>query len=169
MSESFQEYKARLLGYVGARDPVEVIRETPAVLEPIVRSVPAERLTVPPAPGKWSIAEILAHLADDELILGYRMRSVLVTPGSEVVAFDQDRWAGTMRYRDIPAQISLDAFRQFRRWNLEMLDRLSPEEWGRSGIHQERGKESVRDMVLIYAGHDINHMNQIRQIVEKGS
>lgn len=165
MSESFEEYKARLLGYVGERDPLEILRGSATALEQLLRGTAPERLTAAPAPGKWSVAEILAHLADDELILAYRMRAVLVTPGSEILAFDQERWSKALRYRDIPAAASLHAFRTFREWNLELLGRLSKQEWDAFGIHEERGKESIRDMVLIYAGHDINHTNQVRRIV----
>ena len=165
MSETFDEYKARLVSYVGERDPLEILRESPSALEQLVAGRAAERLTAAPAPGKWSVAEILAHLVDDELILGYRMRSVLVTPRSEIVSFDQRRWSDTLRYGDIPVSASLNAFRAFRDWNLELVGRLSPAEWDTFGIHQERGKESVRDMVRLYAGHDVNHTNQIRRII----
>ena len=165
MSESSEEYKARLIGYVGEREPIEILNETAGVLRQLLEGIDPEALAQPPAPGKWSIAEILAHLADDEFILAYRMRAVLVDPGVEIISFDQNRWAHDLRYRGIRADASLNAFEAARRWNLELMNALTPEEWSRYGVHEERGRESIRDMALLYAGHDINHSNQIRAIV----
>ena len=165
MSESSEDYKARLIGYVGERDPLEILSETARLLRDLLDGVPPDALVIPPAPGKWSIAEILAHLADDELILAYRMRTVLVAPGVEIVSFDQNRWADALRYREIPARASLATFEAVRQWNLEAMKTLTPELWDRFGVHEERGRESIRDMALLYAGHDINHSNQIRAIV----
>ena len=165
MSESSAEYKARLIGYVGERAPLEILSETAATLRQLLEGADAEALVRPPAPGKWTIAEILAHLADDEFILAYRMRAVLVDPGVEIISFDQNRWADDLRYRETRPEASLHAFEAARRWNLELMNTLTPEEWSRYGVHEERGRESIRDMALLYAGHDINHSNQIRAIV----
>lgn len=167
MSESSEQYKARLIGYVGGREPLEILGETGRVLRQLLEGVDPEAFANPPSPGKWSIAEVLAHLADDEFILAYRMRTVLVDPGAEIVSFDQNRWANDLRYREIPAGASLAAFETARQWNLELMKTLTPEQWNRFGVHQERGRESIRDMALLYAGHDINHSNQIRAIVER--
>jgi hypothetical protein len=167
MSESSEDYKARLIGYVGDREPLEILSETAGVLRQLLGGVDPEVLVTPPAPGKWSIAEILAHLADDELILAYRMRAVLVDPGVEIISFDQNRWADALRYREISPRASLSTFEAVRQWNLEAMKTLAPEEWDRFGVHEERGRESIRDMALLYAGHDINHSNQIRAIAER--
>ena len=164
MSESSEDYKARLIGYVGGRDPLGILSETGGLLRDLLDGVAPDDLVIPPAPGKWSIAEILAHLADDEFILAYRMRAVLVDPGVEILSFDQNRWADGLRYRETHPRASLAAFEAARQWNLELMTTLSPEEWDRFGVHSERGRESIRDMALLYAGHDINHSNQIRAI-----
>ncbi|HSN68350.1 MAG TPA: DinB family protein [Thermoanaerobaculia bacterium] len=166
MSESFDEYKRRLHGYLGDRDPLEVQSETVEQLRRLIHGRSDETLTRSPAPGKWSVAQILGHLADGEIVLGYRMRSMLAESGCPIAAYDQARWAESMRYSEIPAATSLERFAQLRAWNLALLSNLSDEEWDRFGVHAERGRESVRDTARLYAGHDLNHTMQIRGILE---
>lgn len=166
MSESFDDYKRRLHGYLGDRNPLEVQAETVEELRRLIHGRSAEDLTRSPAPGKWSVAQILGHLAEGEIVLGYRMRSALAESGCAIAAYDQARWADAMRYRDTPAAVWLERFAQLRAWNLEMLRGLRDEEWERFGLHAERGRETVRDMARLYAGHDLNHTIQIREILE---
>jgi hypothetical protein len=165
MSESSAEYKARLHGYVGKRDPLAVLRETPALLRKLILRQPPELLARKPKGGKWSAAEILAHLADTELVLGYRIKSVLAENGRPIENVDQTLWSKSMRYEKVEPWKSVVRFRETRSWNLDLLAGLTPEEWSRYGVHSERGKESVRDMALLYAGHDLNHAAQIRDLV----
>ena len=156
----------RLLGYLGDRDPLDVQSTTAEELRRLIAGRSDETLTRSPAPGKWSVAQILGHLAEGEIVLGYRMRSMLAESGCAIAAYDQARWAESMRYEGIPAATSLERFAQLRAWNLAMLKDLSDEEWERFGLHSERGRESVRDTARLYAGHDLNHTMQIRRIVE---
>lgn len=165
--ETFDEYRQRLLGYLGDRNPLAVQRGTPDALAMILWKIPDEVLTEQPAPGKWSIAEVVAHLAEGELVLGYRLRSVLAAPATVLAAYDQERWAEAGKYRTIKVEQSLDRFRFMRQWNLELLESLGAHEWDRFGIHAERGRESIRDMARLYAGHDLNHMRQIDQILRR--
>jgi hypothetical protein len=165
MSETSEQYRDRLAGYVGQRDPMKILQETPALLRRlIVRKSPA-LLARRPQPEKWSVREILSHLADDELVLGYRLRMVLANPGCAIEGFDQAQWAKVLRYSSIEPARSVARFREIRQWNLDLMSRLSPEEWQRYGVHAERGRETPRDMALLYAGHDLNHAAQIRRIV----
>lgn len=165
MAETSEEYGKRLQGYVAGKDPLKVLRETPAMLRRLIVRKPPKLLSRRPQPEKWSVREILSHLADDELVLGYRMRRVLEEPGRPIESFDQARWASVLRYAsDEPAK-TLERFREMRQWNLDLFGRLSAEEWSLFGVHAERGRESLRDMALLYAGHDLNHAGQIRAIV----
>ena len=127
---------------------------------------PPSLLARRPQPEKWSVQEILSHLADDELVLGYRMRRVLEEPGRSIDGFDQARWASVLHYASDEPATTLERFRRMREWNLDLFSRLSAEEWALFGVHAERGRESLRDMALLYAGHDLNHAGQIRAIVE---
>jgi len=165
MSETSAQYKARLHGYVGKRDPMAVLRETPALLRKLILRQPPELLARRPKADKWSANEILAHLAETEIILGYRIRSVLANSGRPIENVDQIVWAKAMRYDKVEPWKSVVRFRENRAWTLELLAGLTPEEWSRYGVHSERGRESVRDMALLYAGHDLNHAAQIRDLV----
>jgi hypothetical protein len=122
------------------------------------------RLARRPAPDKWSIQELAAHLADDELVGAYRIRMILSSPGTTIQAFDQDIWARTGRYATTDTEASVEMFRILRQANLALLRSLTPGEWDLYGIHAERGTESIRDIAMYYAGHDINHFKQIEAI-----
>lgn len=165
MSETFDEYRQRLLGYLGDRDPIAVLGASAHDLRAIVAGNDEAALRTSPAPGKWSVAQILAHLADDEIVLGWRLRAVLADSGCALAGFDQERWADALRYAEIPAATSLERFDQLRAWNLDLLRGLRADEWERYGMHSERGRESVRDMARLYAGHDLNHTLQVKRIV----
>ena len=93
MQETVEQYKQRLMGYLGKQDPMRVQATTVAKIEKLVKGVPAAKLRKPPAPGKWSVAEILAHLADNTMVHVYRVKCILAAPGTPMVAYDQDRWA----------------------------------------------------------------------------
>jgi hypothetical protein len=122
-----------------------------------------------PEPDRWSVAEILAHLADGELVFGFRVRLILGAPGTPVQAFDQDAWAAYSQYGTHDPQISLEAFRILRDRNIRLLKSLPEQMWGHYGIHTERGKETVTRVVEMTAGHDINHLEQVRRLVRKKS
>jgi hypothetical protein len=121
-----------------------------------------------PAPGKWSVAEILAHLADAEVVHAYRLRMILSANGTEIQAYDQNLWAKAARYDQTPVEESLAVFESLRRSNARLVKSLTPAERQQHGLHQERGKETVDRLERMYAGHDVNHLRQIEAIV-KGS
>jgi hypothetical protein len=165
MSEAVQEYKARILGYQAGTDPLVLQAKAPAMLAELIAGCSAGQLSQRPAPDKWSIQEIVAHLADDELVGAYRIRLILSAPGTAIQAFDQDVWARTGRYGSCDVMESLALYRALRFANLKLLRSLTAEEWEMSGVHAERGIESVRDIAMYFAGHDINHFRQIESIL----
>jgi DinB superfamily len=167
MQETAQEYKQRILGYLAGNDPLKIQSATPKKIERLVSRASAAKLRKQPEPGKWSVAEILAHLADVELVVGYRIRTILGVPGSPIQAFDQDKWAQTMSYSNMDARKSLERFSAFRKANLELLKSLSPAQWKYAGMHAERGEESIETIAKLNAGHDINHLRQIEKILSK--
>jgi len=164
MKETVKQYIGRIRGYVAGKEPLRVLQATPGRLRKLVRRVPSRKLRRRPAPGKWSIAEILAHLADVELAVGYRVRMILGAPGTKIQAYDQDVWARAMRYRQQDARQSLEAFCVLRERNLALLRSLSPRQWKQYGMHQERGKETVARIAEMFAGHDLNHLKQIERL-----
>ena len=162
--EAAASYKAKILRYQAGADFLALQSAAPAKLASLVAGLSAEQLAHRPGPAKWSIQEVVAHLADDELVGGYRLRMILSSPGTAIQAFDQDVWARTGRYDTRDVSSSLELFRVLREANLALLRSLSAEEWDLFGVHTERGVESVRDIAMYFAGHDINHFQQIEAI-----
>jgi len=165
MPETSEQYVARVLGYIGNSPPLDVLAKTPARLGSFINGVSDASLAKRPAPGKWSVGEILAHLADTEIVMGYRVRQVLQHSGVVIQPFDQEIWASVGRYQQIPAARSLERLRHERQANVDLLQSLSPEQWARHGIHAERGKESIEHISKLWAGHDLNHLRQVEAIL----
>ena len=165
MPETYEEYTARILGYVKGRDVLRILRSTPKNIEEGIAGVPRRRLSASPAPGKWSVAQILGHLSDMEMLWGYRIRMILERDGVEIVGMDQDAWAKNSRYELIDPRLSLETFRAIRRANLELLGRLSPRAVTRRGVHSQFGPLTISEIVSMLAGHDVNHSRQIEAIL----
>jgi hypothetical protein len=163
-SEAAASYKAKILGYQAGAAFLALQAAAPAKLASLVAGLSADQLAYRLEPAKWSIQEVVAHLADDELVGGYRLRTILSSPGTAIQAFDQDVWARTGRYAATDVTASVELFRVLREANLWLLRSLTAEEWDMAGIHTERGVESIRDMAMYFAGHDINHFEQIAAI-----
>lgn len=165
MQETPQEYIQRMLGNMQGQDPLKVSAATPKKLERLIKGVPTAKLRKRPAPGKWSAAEILAHLADGEIVRGWRMRQILGAPGAPIQAFDQDSWAAAGHYEKRDPRKSLETFRVLREANLALLKSLTKEQWKHYGVHAERGEETIEHIVRLDAGHDINHTAQVERIL----
>jgi hypothetical protein len=167
MKETPQEYIQRILGNVAGQDPLKVQAGTAKKLERLIRGVPGSRLRKRPAPEKWSVGEILAHLAETEIVTGWRMRQILGAPGTPIQAFDQDSWAAAGHYEKRDPRKSAEQFRMLREGNLALLKLLAPQQWKHHGMHSERGVETIEHIVRMMAGHDLNHTKQVEQILER--
>ena len=126
----------------------------------------APRRPPEPAAGKWSVRAILAHMAEDELVSSWRYRQMIENSGATLLGFDQDEWARLGDYESWNAREALEMFRLLREANLRMLDSLTAEEWQRHGIHAERGRITVEGLARHMAGHDENHIMQVRRLLE---
>lgn len=157
-------YTKAIVELLGSLDPVEVLRATPHELARAVRGISDDALSTPEAPGKWSIAQALRHLADAELVWGYRLRMVIAEDRPALAGFDQDAWAERLAYADANPFESLVEFTAMRQGNLRLLDGTAPEALGRVGVHAERGEESVEHMLSMAAGHDLAHLRQVERI-----
>jgi DinB family protein len=169
MAETPQQYTRRILGYLDGRQPLAVQAATAKKLGRLIKGVSTATLRKRPAPGKWSVSDIIAHLADGEIVGGFRMRFILGAPGSPVVAYDQDQWVTSGHYEKRDPRKSLEQFRVLRDGNLALLKSLDPEQWAHYGIHSERGRESIEHLVRMFAAHDINHLRQIATILDSRS
>lgn len=165
MTETFEAYTARILGYAKGRDARRILRSTPRSLEKRISGLSRRKLSTPPAPGKWSVAQILAHLSETEMLWGYRIRMILERDGVELLGMDQDTWARNSRYDRIDPRRSLETFRAIRAANLDLLGRLSPGKLKRRGLHSQFGPLPISRIVSLIAGHDINHSRQITAIL----
>ncbi len=159
------EYLARMREHAKGKDPLDLQRNTPELLTALMTNKSAEQLTRRPRADKWSVREILAHLAEDEIATAWRYRQMVEHSGIALAGFDQDMWARTGNYRSRAPKDSLELFRLLRLANLQFLERLTPEQWECHGIHAERGRITVRDLATHMAGHDANHIEQIRNIL----
>jgi len=168
LKETAQQYTTRVLGYVDGDDPLAVQAATAGKLDRLIDGVPEETLRRRPGPEKWSVSEILAHLADGEIVGGFRLRFILGAPGSPIVAYDQDQWVISGHYDRRDPRRSLEQFRVLREANLALLDSLEPAQWKQYGVHSERGQESIDQIVRMFAGHDLNHLKQIEEILARG-
>ncbi len=166
MSETPQQYTERMLSLSGG-DPLRLQQTAPAKLAKAIKGLSKKQLTRRPAPDKWSITEIVAHLADTELVGSWRMRLILGSNGAPIAAFDQDAWAGTFGYQKRDVKRSLETFRLLRENNVRLLKSVPKQLWDNYGMHSERGKESITHIVRMFAGHDVNHLQQIEAIAKQ--
>lgn len=159
------DYVRALLEVLGDRDPLSVMKELVPWMEQRVRDLDLAVLRRPEAPGKWSVIEVTHHLADTELVYGYRVRMVLTQDTPPLPGYDQDAWARTFRYRDVPVADVLAQLAVLRVANLRLYGSLEPAQRKRAGFHSERGLESVEHMVRMMGAHDLVHRRQIERIL----
>jgi len=168
MPETAQQYTQRLLNYSGEKDPLRLQQASPAKLASLVKGRTRKQLTRRPAPDKWSVAEIMAHLADAEIAISWRIRQILAKNAIPIQAYDQDAWAGTFQYAKRDPRLSLANFRGLREANLALLKSVPRKLWENYGVHEERGNETIAHIVRMVSGHDINHLRQIEAILRPG-
>ena len=165
MKETPQQYTQRIVDHMQGKQPLAVQAATAKKLERLIKGVSTAKLRKRPAPDKWSVSEILAHLSEAEIVGGFRMRLILGAPGTTIVAFDQDAWVKSGHYEKRDPRKSLELFRTVREANLALLKSLTPEQWKHYGMHAERGQETIEHIVRMFAGHDLNHLQQIERIL----
>jgi uncharacterized damage-inducible protein DinB len=149
--------------FLGDRDPRTILGSTSNRITLLAGDAPHERLERRPAAGKWSVCEIVAHLADCELVFAFRLRQTLAEDHPTIQPFDQDRWAS--RYGNCDFGAALRLFEAMRTWNLLLIDGTALAERQRPTTHPERGAMTFWTIVETMAGHDINHLQQIERLV----
>ena len=158
-------YVAGLLGLLGDQDPVRVLAGAPGAVTRLLETVPAALTVRAEAPGKWSIRDVVQHMADSELVAGFRLRMVLAHDRPRLTGYDQDLWANRLEYGNVDVRDALEQFTAVRKANVRIWARLTPADLLRIGIHGERGEESLERMRRLYAGHDILHLRQLERIL----
>jgi hypothetical protein len=167
LAETFEAYRTRVLSYLGDEEPIGVQRATPSQLDRRLRDAAPEELTRRPAPERWSITEIVAHLADAELAMAWRLRNMLANPGVALTWWDQAVWAQRLGYAQQDASLSVGVFRALRESNLRLLATVPRALWVECyGVHEVRGRQSVEEFVRMEAAPDLNHLRQIDHILD---
>jgi hypothetical protein len=162
-------YVRALLDLLGSRDPLQVMGEMLPWLDRRIAGLPDRALRRPEAPGKWSVIEVIQHLADSDMVAGYRTRMMLSEDRPPLQGYDQDRWASELHYRDVDLRQALDQLRGLRSANLSLWKSLTPAQLERVGLHTERGAESVGFLLRLMGAHDLVHRRQIDRILSSVS
>lgn len=163
-SENPDAYVKKMIEIVGDRDPVEMMASSSSLLRAAVASFPAGKETVIEAPGKWSLLDVVKHLADTEIIYGYRARMILSHDTPDIPALDHDLWASKVPYDGATVGDFVEMASTLRRINLLIYRALTPGDLERYGVHSERGNENVWRMLRMCAAHDEVHLAQIARI-----
>lgn len=145
---------------------LERFRRGAELLAVVLTGVFGEEEDFASAPGKWSVRQIVAHLADSELVGAHRMRQVIAEDNPTLIAFDQDAWAANLDYSRRKPKQSLDTFRRVRAENYDLLKGLSEATFDRAGNHTENGRMTLRQLLEGYAGHAESHARQLQEIRE---
>lgn len=141
----------------------EALRDFPERLRRAVEGLSDEELARPEKEGKWSINQVIAHLAQFEMIVGHRIRAIVAADTPPLIALDQDRWINTV-YRGESASELIEQLEFIRGMNLRFLERLREDEWERAGIHPEYGRNTIRELIARYERHQEKHLAQIARI-----
>ena len=153
--------------YLNSQDPIPVLTTTAGRLQTLTAGLTGAQVNTPPAPRKWSICNIVSHLADCEIVFSFRLRQTLAPaldqPHAIIQPFDQDAWA--KRYAAYQLEPALALFKAARNWNLLFLTTVSQDDRHRPTTHPERGTMPFWTIVETMAGHDINHLQQIERLV----
>ena len=158
------QYVAAILNLLGSRDPLEVLGQTAGEFEKALNGLSSDRITQPEAAGKWSIRDVLQHMADSEIVWSFRLRMTLAHDRPPLIGYDQDLWASQLHYENADAQQALAQFTALREPNLTLLRRASPADLQRVAVHAERGAQTLDEMIRLCAGHDLVHINQVARI-----
>jgi len=156
-------YLARMLAQVGDRDTMEVLAASAAQVETAVRRLGPAGLRKAWGPGKWTGAQVLAHLADSEIVLAFRSRQILTQSSHTMQEYDESAWNG-LYGGEIDVEAALGTFLTARRWNLQLWRRLHPEQVGRVAVHPSRGNEALAVTLRALAGHTLSHLRQLEAI-----
>jgi hypothetical protein len=166
MTSTPTPYTQRILGHLGDRPPVASLEETSTRIRDLAQRLGGAGMARSYGPGKWTGAQVLCHLADAEIAIGFRLRQALSEENHTIQPFDQERWAD--RYPALDGALAARTFFALRQWNLALIKSLTPTDLERPAYHPERGPEPVGHIIKMLAGHDLNHLAQLDQVEAGG-
>ena len=153
---------ARYVERVPAGDVVTTIRDQLAETMSLLSGVDPSRTTSGYAPGKWSIRDIVLHMADTERVMAYRALRIARADATPLASFDENAWTPMAGANDRSMESLLGELEATRRATVAMLDGLPAEAWARSGTASNR-RVTVRALAWIIAGHERHHVAIIRE------
>jgi hypothetical protein len=151
--------------YVGDADPVTVMRTSLDEFRTLIPKIPPTLWTQPWAPGKWTVAEVMLHIAQWEMIFALRVRCGLSIPDFSIQPMNQDPFI-EIEKNAVDGPTAADAFLAVRQMNLALAESLTPEQRKIAVNHPERGRIDVNDMLLTLAGHPVHHLRQLQTLVQ---
>jgi hypothetical protein len=150
------------------REKIDAIERGPALVATAAAGVDDHTLRYKPAPNKWCILEILGHLADIEVLYGYRMRQMLADREPTIAPIDQDHWARNLGYMEGTPSDFLAAYQAARRANVRLLRRLEATDLEKGAFHPEKGRKvTVEELIGMMVIHDPNHAGQIERLKQQ--
>jgi hypothetical protein len=135
------------------------------VLEALAGATEDELNTLPAAPDEWTARMVVHHLADSEMMSAMRLRRLIADEHPVIEGYDEPRFARRLFYDDRPIEPALAALAAARATSLQILERLTDEQWTREGVHTESGRYGVDDWLRIYAAHAHDHADQVRRAI----
>lgn len=148
--------------FLDGRKLETILESTAKHIASLLKAIGREKVNLKPRAGKWSAAEIVCHLADCELVFGFRLRQTLAEDGPVIQPFDQEKWA--VSYPGLSAEQALEVFTAVRKWNLLLIEIALPAAAARPVTHPDRGEMTFLTLVETMAGHDLNHLVQLQKL-----
>lgn len=158
-------YVQALLEFLGDRDPLEVAAEQMTWLKGRTAGLGDAVLRRPEAPGKWSVVQVIQHLADTEVVYAWRTRQILCEDRPAIQGYDQDAWARVLGYGEADLDVAMAQLGGIRAANLRLWRSLTPVERARVGLHSERGPETLDILIRMMGAHDLVHRRQIDRVL----
>ena len=144
---------------------LDAAEKSPKEVAAAVSGLSEKVLRFKPSPEKWCVLEILGHLADVEIIYGYRLRQMLADTKPVIAPLDQDAWARNLNYMDSPPSELVAFYSLARHHNLRLLRNLKAADLSKSAFHPETQRDvTVADLVQRMAGHGAGHLQQIEKL-----
>jgi DinB superfamily len=162
---AISDYVKALTDLTAGREPLEMLAGVGTRVRQAIAGLSNAQLRMPEREGKWSMRDVVRHLADGELVLAWRYRMILAHDRPPIAGYDQDLWVQKLE-RDDDTETIVRDLETVRSINLRLLRSQKPEAWERVGLHAERGEESLALLVRMAAGHDIVHTRQLHRIRE---
>ena len=143
---------------------LDTFRRGAEIMAEALRGTTRDEATFVSAPGKWTIRQLVRHVADTEIVVGMRMRQIIAEDKPTLIPFDQELWAAHLGYETADVSDSLARFRSLREDTAAVLSALPPEAFERVGVHPERGAKTLLEWVVLFGNHVETHATQIRGI-----